>query len=117
MKYICFNLPIKFLLNKEKEKKKKISLIILKKQLKEKIIKFKYLCLWIRNNKLKRKQISKQPSGSSLCSHKISFDEFINSKRKGENSINGKNNSKNIIINRNMKNKENLKLRKINSFI
>ena len=36
-KYMCFNLPLRFLLNKEKEKKRKISLIILKKQLKDKI--------------------------------------------------------------------------------
>jgi hypothetical protein len=83
-KYMCFNLPLRFLLNKEKEKKQKMSLIILKKELKEKILKIKYFMTWIRHNKINKKIISKQESGGSLSNDRISFYEFLGIKKNEE---------------------------------
>ena len=116
-KYMCFNLPLRFLLNKEKEKKQKMTLIVLKKELKEKIIKLKYLCNWIRHKKIYKKSISKQASGGSLLNHKISFDEFINRKKKTQPKLNDKNDNINIYINNNNNYKfQNNKIGKNNSF-
>ena len=127
-KYICFNLPIKFLLNKDIDKKKKLSSIILKKHLKEKLIKFKYLCIWIRYTKIKRKTITKHPSGCSLISRRISFDEFLKRKKNTPYKLNDKssdikNNEDNNISNSNNSIKaitsskiKNIKIRKYNSF-
>ena len=128
-KYICFNLPIKFLLNKDKEKKKQLSLIVLKKHLKEKLIKFKYLCIWIRYTKIKRKIINKQTSECLSLNRRISFDEFLKIKKNTEFKLNDKNNDIKINednnndsnINNSIKainsNKiKNIKMRKYNSF-
>ena len=116
-KYICFNLPLRFLLNKEKEKKRKMRLIILKKQLKEKSLKLKYLLTWIRHNKSKRKALTKQKSGDSLLNNRITFDDFINRKKEIEYKMNYKNNNINIDINNNNIIKiKNFKIRKNNSF-
>ena len=116
-KYICFNLPLRFLLNKEKEKKRKMRLIILKKQLKEESLKLKYLLTWIRHNKSKRKQFTKQKSGGSLLNNRITFDDFINRKKEIEYKMNYKNNNINIDINNNNIIKiKNFKIRKNNSF-
>ena len=98
-KFICFNLPLRFILNKEKEKNRKMRLIILKKQLKEKSLKLKYLLTWIRQNKNKRKTLTKQKSGGSLLSKKISFDDFINRKKNEGYKLNYKNDNINIDIN------------------
>ena len=116
-KYMCFNLPLRFLLNIEKEKKQKMGLIILKKELKEKLYKLKYLCAWIRNIKNQKKVISKQQSGGSLINFKISFDEFINTKKKTENKSNYKNNNININLSSSTNNNtiNNLKMKKNNS--
>ena len=116
-KYMCFNLPLRFLLNIEKEKKQKMGLIILKKELKEKLYKLKYLCAWIRNIKNQKKVISKQQSGGSLINFKISFDEFINRKKKTENKSNYKNNNININLSSSTNNNtiNNLKMKKNNS--
>ena len=116
-KYMCFNLPLRFLLNIEKEKKQKMGLIILKKELKEKLYKLKYLCAWIRNIKNQKKVISKQQSGGSLINFKISFDEFINRKKKSENKLNYKNNNININLSSSTNNNtiNNLKMKKNNS--
>ena len=116
-KYMCFNLPLRFLLNIEKEKKQKMGLIILKKELKEKLYKLKYLCAWIRNIKNQKKVISKQQSGGSLINFKISFDEFINRKKKSENKSNYKNNNININLSSSTNNNtiNNLKMKKNNS--
>ena len=116
-KYMCFNLPLRFLLNIEKEKKQKMGLIILKKELKEIIYKLKYLCAWIRNIKNQKKVISKQQSGGSLINFKISFDEFINRKKKTENKSNYKNNNININLSSSTNNNtiNNLKMKKNNS--
>jgi hypothetical protein len=111
-KYMCFNLPLRFLLNKEKEKKQKMSLIILKKEIKEKILKIKYFMTWIRHNKINKKIISKQVSGGSLSNDRISFDEFLGIKKNEE--------KKNIGItysNSNNSNKRNIsKIKNNNSF-
>ena len=116
-KYICFNLPLRFLLNKEKEKKRKMRLIILKKQLKEESLKLKYLLTWIRHNKSKRKPFTKQKSGGSLLNNRITFDDFINRKKEIEYKMNYKNNNINIDINNNNIIKiKNFKIRKNNSF-
>ena len=116
-KFICFNLPLRFILNKEKEKNRKMRLIILKKQLKEKSLKLKYLLTWIRQNKNKRKTLTKQKSGGSLLSKKISFDDFINRKKNEGYKLNYKNDNINIDINNsNIIQKKNLKIRKNNSF-
>ena len=118
-KFMCFNLPLRFLLNKEKEKKQKMSLIVLKKELKEKFIKLKYLCVWIRNNKINKKTISKQASGGSLLNTKLSFDKFINRKKKTQTTIlDYKNDNINKDINNNNSfNSKNNIIRKNNSFI
>ena len=116
-KFICFNLPLRFLLNKEKEKKRKMRLIILKKQLKEQSLKLKYLLTWIRHNKSKRKALTKQKSGGSLLNNRITFDDFINRKKEIECKMNYKNNNINIDINNNNIIKiKNFKIRKNNSF-
>ena len=47
-KYMCFSLPLRFILLRQKELNKKLKSIILRKNLKEKIIKLKYLLRWIR---------------------------------------------------------------------
>ena len=114
-KYMCFNLPLRFLLNKEKEKKRKISLIILKKQLKDKILKLKYLLTWIRNNKsnkIKIKPKSKHPR-RTILNCRISFDEYMNKNKKEEDKINYQNiNINNTYTNSTSK----LNIRKINSY-
>ena len=51
-KYMCFSLPLRFILMKQKELKKKLKSILLKKDLKEKIIKLKYLLRWMKGDKL-----------------------------------------------------------------
>ena len=50
-KYMCFSLPLRFILLRQKELNKKLKLIVLRKNLKEKIIKLKYLLRWIRAEK------------------------------------------------------------------
>ena len=113
-KYICFNLPLRFLINKEREKKQKITLIILKKELKEKILKLKYLLAWIRQDQIKKIPLSKQLSGDSLLSNKLSFDAFL--KRKETKLSLKKKNMKNKNINNKNSNKINiLKKEKANS--
>ena len=47
-KYMCFSLPLRFILLRQKELNKKLKSIVLRKNLKEKIIKLKYLLRWIR---------------------------------------------------------------------
>ena len=47
-KYMCFSLPLRFILLRQKELNKKLKSIILRKNLKEKIVKLKYLLRWIR---------------------------------------------------------------------
>ena len=85
-KYICFNLPLRFILKDEKEKKQKLTLILLKKDLKLKYIKLKYLFTWMKNNKIEKSSfpISKETCLSSLTNFKISFDEFMNGKKNKE---------------------------------
>ena len=113
-KFICFNLPLRFLINKEREKKQKITLIILKKELKEKILKLKYLLAWIRQDQLKKIPLSKQISGDSLLSNKLSFDAFL--KRKETKLSLKKKNMKNKNINNKNSNEINiLKKEKANS--
>ena len=99
-KYICFNLPLRYLLNKEKEKKQKIMSILFKKDLKESFIKLKHLFTWIKNiKKLKTPApISKETSRDSLVNYKMSFDEFINNNKKKENKM--KNKPKNATLNK-----------------
>ena len=50
-KYMCFSLPLRFILLRQKELNKKLKSIVLRKNLKEKIIKLKYLLRWIRAEK------------------------------------------------------------------
>ena len=50
-KYMCFSLPLRFILLRQKELNKKLKSIVLRKNLKEKIIKLKYLLRWIRTEK------------------------------------------------------------------
>jgi len=47
-KYMCFSLPLRFILLRQKELNKKLKSIVLRKNLKEKIVKLKYLLRWIR---------------------------------------------------------------------
>ena len=47
-KYMCFSLPLRFILLRQKELNKKLKSIVFRKNLKEKIIKLKYLLRWIR---------------------------------------------------------------------
>ena len=115
-KYMCFNLPLRFLLNKEKEKRQKMSLIILKKQLKEKLLKIKYLFNWLRNNRNKKKKITKQASGGSLLNNRISFDEFINKNNKTNSKINYKDKKNLTSDTNNSKNKSYLKIKNNISF-
>ena len=51
-KYMCFSLPLRFILMRQKELKKKLKSILFKKYLKEKIIKLKYLLRWMKGEKL-----------------------------------------------------------------
>ena len=118
-KYMCFNLPLRFLLNKEKEKKQKMSLIILKKELKEKLLKIKYFMTWLRNYKKKKKKISKpivkEISGGSLLNEKLSFDEFIGMKKKEEKKSTAITNSNNSNKKNISKTKSNFSLNKSKS--
>ena len=50
-KYMCFSLPLRFILLRQKELNKKLKSIVLRKNLKEKIVKLKYLLRWIRAEK------------------------------------------------------------------
>ena len=54
-KYMCFSLPLRFILLRQKELNKKLKSIVLRKNLKEKIIKLKYLLRWIRTEKFNYK--------------------------------------------------------------
>ena len=47
-KYMCFSLHLRFILLRQKELNKKLKSIVLRKNLKEKIVKLKYLLRWIR---------------------------------------------------------------------
>ena len=47
-KYMCFSLPLRFILLRQKELNKKLKSIVFRKNLKEKIVKLKYLLRWIR---------------------------------------------------------------------
>ena len=123
-KYICFNLPLRFIMKDEKERKQKLNLIILKKELKLKYIKLKYLFTWMRNNKIEKLSfpISKKTGHSSLSNFKISFDDFMNGKKNKENRENQEEKkTNNSVININKRNKlqkyENkMKIKRINSY-
>ena len=129
-KYICFNLPLRFILKDEKEKKQKLTLIILKKDLKLKYIKLKYLFIWMKNNKINKTEKSSFPNQketclSSLSNFKISFDEFMNGKKNKGNRKNKENQEErktnNSVININKRNKtqknENkMTIKRINSY-
>lgn len=123
-KYICFNLPLRFILKDEKEKKQKLALIILKKDLKLKYIKLKYLFTWVKNNKIEKLSfpISKETGQSSLSNFKISFDEFMNGKKnkeKRENKEEKKTNNSVINIykkNKTEKNENKMSIKRINSY-
>jgi hypothetical protein len=86
---MSLNLPLRFLLNIEKEKKQKLLSLLSKKEKDEKYIKLKYLCAWMKNSKIKKTSnpISKETSGISLINNKMSFDEFMNGRNKKGNEI------------------------------
>jgi len=113
-KYMSLNLPLRFLLNIEKEKKQKLLSLLSKKEKDEKYIKIKYLFTWMKNNKIIKESnpISKETSGTSLNNYKMSFDEFMNGKNKKGKELNYR------YINNNygeqFKNK--MKIKKINSY-
>ena len=88
-KYMSLNLPLRFLLNIEKEKKQKLLSLLSKKEKDEKYIKLKYLFAWMKNSKIKKTSnpISKETSGISLINNKMSFDEFMNGRNKKGNEI------------------------------
>ena len=113
-KYMSLNLPLRFLLNIEKEKKQKLLSLLSKKEKDEKYIKLKYLFAWMKNIKIKKSSnpISKETSGISLSNYKISFDEFMNGRNKKGNQIKYK-----YINNKygdQLKNK--MRIKKINSY-
>ena len=51
-KYMCFSLPLRFILMRQKELKKKLKSILFKRYMEEKIMKLKYLLRWIKGDKL-----------------------------------------------------------------
>jgi len=113
-KYMSLNLPLRFLLNIEKEKKQKLLSLLSKKEKDEKYIKLKFLFAWMKNIKIKKSSnpISKETSGISLSNYKISFDEFMNGRNKKGNQIKYK-----YINNKygdQLKNK--MRIKKINSY-
>ena len=50
-KYMCFSLPLRFILSRQRELNQKLKSILLKKNLREKIIKLKYLLRWLKSDK------------------------------------------------------------------
>ena len=113
-KYMSLNLPLRFLLNIEKEKKQKLLSLLSKKEKDEKYIKLKHLFIWMKNNKIKKASnpISKETSGISLNNYKMSFEEFMNGKNKKGNVIKYKYINK--IYGDQLKNK--MRIKKINSY-
>ena len=103
-KYMCFSLPLRFILLKQKDLNKKLKSIVLRKNLKEKIIKLKYLLKWIRAVKFNFKidqnlnyedkdklninnMILDDDSGS------IIFDDFVIENKKVPDRVNKKRNN------------------------
>ena len=118
-KYMCFNLPLRYLQNKEKEKQQKIMTLLLKKEFKIKYLKLKYIFSWIKKTKLIKPSapMSKETSGNSLVNYKLSFDEFASRNKKKEYKIKYRSNNVNIndlYDNQNVKNK--MKIKKYNSY-
>ena len=118
-KYMCFNLPLRYLQNKEKEKQQKIMTLLLKKEFKIKYLKLKYIFTWIKKTKLIKPSapMSKETSGNSLVNYKLSFDEFASRNKKKEYKIKYRSNNVNIndlYDNQNVKNK--MKIKKYNSY-
>ena len=111
---MSLNLPLRFILNIEKEKKQKLLSLISKKEKDEKYIKLRYLFAWMKNNKIKKasNQISKETSGTSLNNYKMSFEEFINERKKKGKGVNY------IYINSKYGDqlKSKMKIKKINSY-
>ena len=100
-KYMCFSLPIRFILLRQKELNQKLKSILLKKNLKEKIIKLKYLLRWIKGKKLNYK-IEKNLSYNNKYNNNdmlldddsgsINLDDSILENKKVPEKINKKNN-------------------------
>ena len=103
-KYMCFSLPLRFILLKQKELNQKLKSILLKKNLKEKIIKLKYLLRWVKGKKNNFKILkglnhnnNKQYNNNHLLldddSGSIVFDDLIFENKKVPENTNKKNNT------------------------
>ena len=112
-KYMCFSLPLRFILSRQKELNQKLKSILFKKNMKEKIIKLKYLLRWMKGEKFKfdiKKNLDyKDKSDDNLLldedSGSIVSDDFMTENKKISDKINRKDNKNNIyLIEKNKKN-------------
>ena len=108
---MCFSLPLRFILSQQKELNQKLKSIFFKKNLKEKIIKLKYLLRWVKGDKINfqiEKNINnynKENNNNLLDDSGSIFEDFMLENKKIANKNNIKNNKKN-----NFSNKKNEKI-------
>ena len=101
-KYMCFSLPLRFILLRQKELNQKLKSILSKKILKEKIIKLKYLLRWLKREKFnfkieKNSNFYNTKNNNNILldedSGSIVFDDFVLENKKVPEEITKKNNT------------------------
>ena len=100
-KYMCFSLPLRFVLLRQKELKQKLKSILFKRSLKEKIIKLRYLLRWIKGDKInfkieKNNNFGDKENNDLLLdddSGSIVLDDFIPGNKIMDDKINKFNNT------------------------
>ena len=118
-KYMCFSLPLRFILSQQKELKQKLKSILYKKYLKEKLIKFKYLLRWAKGDKFNFKiekninNYDKENNNNLLDDSGSIFEEFMLENKKIADKINRKSNKSNTYSN---KKSEKIEIKNNNSF-
>ena len=100
-KYMCFSLPLRFILLRQKDLNQKLQSILFKRNLKEKIIKLKYLLRWLKNGKINFRieknlnDYNKENNNNNMLldedSGSIVFDDFVLENKKVPDEIYKKN--------------------------
>ena len=99
-KYMCFSLPLRFILLRQKDLNQKLKSILFKRNLKEKIIKLKYLLRWLKKGKFNFRieknsnYYNKENNNNMLLdedSGSIVFDDFVLENKKVPDEIYKKN--------------------------
>ena len=99
-KYMCFSLPLRYILLNQKELKQKLKSIFIKKNLKEKFLKMKFLLRWLKSIKLdfkieKNTKIDEKENKHNLLdddSGSIALEDFMLDDKRVTDKINKKKN-------------------------